>query len=105
MAFTYSVWMPTARKHELQERAKLHKALAADKSYTPRPYIHAKGRIIASMDSAAHAKLLAAVQERMQPALPAGRCYFDGKDWMTQAEYDHARMIAECAKEEIREAA
>jgi hypothetical protein len=54
---TFTAWMPVAHKHEIKEMAKAAKAKAKGKIYAPAPYVHVKGKLIATMDSGELAKL------------------------------------------------
>jgi hypothetical protein len=49
--FTYPVWMPCARKHELTELAKVARGAAKGRTYEPVPYRHVKGKLIATLQS------------------------------------------------------
>jgi hypothetical protein len=57
---TFTAWMPVSQKHQLKEMAKAAKAKSKGKIYAPAPYVHVKGKLIATMDSGELAKLKAA---------------------------------------------
>lgn len=119
-SFSFPVWMPAARKHELAELVKQARALAKDKPYSVKPYQHVKGRVSATMDHALYVKTIGEIRAQGlnpfagQPATQTGS-YFDGAQWhATEDAYRAAveriaaqrnaaeqdRMIEECASAE-----
>jgi hypothetical protein len=66
---TFTAWMPVSQKHQLKEMAKAAKAKSKGKIYAPAPYVHVKGKLIATMDSGELAKLKAAAGIETKPAV------------------------------------